>query len=198
MGGVFLKKAALFLLVPALFFALASSAFADTLDFTVTSSVTDLTNLDTMVTQTINQPFTITFSLPSVLASLATPTAATVTAGAISFTDPGALVEFFPSSLGGLFNLGVTFQGNPYTASFFGPQSYSGNGPFTLLTGTFALTDEGSGLGSFAGQHWFGDFGPGKVVVTGGSTAAPEPGTFALLTAGLAGLAAFRRKLRAA
>ena len=181
-----MKKLSLFLVVPALCLVFASRAAADTLNFTVTSSVEGI-------------PFTISFTEPSTINSLTPPlTSATLNSPVLNFTDPATFVEFFPTSQAGLFNLDMSDGIETFDFEFFGPQSYSGTGPFTLLTGTFPLGANGTtGFLTQGDEEPFPLDPGGKVVVTGG-TSTPEPGTFALLGLGLTGLAALRRKLRIA
>jgi PEP-CTERM motif len=192
-----LKKRTFLLLIPALFFALACSAFADTLDFTATSSFN-------------GTPFTITFTEPSTIPSLITSTAASLTSPVLTFTDPAASITFYSTSDLGLFNIDMHYYGTDLLFEFFGDQSYTGNGPFNLLTGTFPLFVEDepgffatTGATSFSSDPnqcdgTFIPIGHGQVVVSGDPAATPEPGTFALLGAGLAGLVALRRKQRIA
>ena len=105
-----------------------------------------------------------------------------------------AEVEFFSAPDMGLFDITAT-MGATVTFQFFGAQSYSGTGPFTLLPGTFPLSSSlGFGdvliFGKFAGT-----FSGGTVTAT---TATPEPATLALLGSGLFAMGGLRRKKRLA
>jgi PEP-CTERM motif len=169
-----LRKALLFL-APLVFFVFASSAFADGVDYTATTSVA-------------GTPFAFAFSEPSTISSLDTITDVNVE-GALF---PSSEVVFYPKSQAGLFDVIFNIGADTYDFSFFGPQIYSGNGPFTLLTGTFPvcngfLTVDGSQVADLTG---------GSVTAT--PTATPEPATFALLGSGLFALGFFRRKFRLA
>lgn len=188
--GGFVRKLLLCLAAPILFFALSSRALADNLDFTATSTLL-----------TSGETFTLTFFLPSTINSLSPTTNVNVLLGTSSFTLTGATIDFFPGppSGAGLFdvagNNGPTF----YLWDFFGAQSYSGTGPYMLLTGKFPLGGT-SGAGDFS--TGVGDtitsfdlLNGGTVKVTGGGPAGtPEPGTFALLGAGLFAVGVLRRK----
>jgi hypothetical protein len=159
-----LRKALLFL-APLVFFVFASSAFADGVDYTVTTSI-----MGTPIT-----PIAFAFSEPSTISSLDT------------FTDVNVEGALFPNS-DVIFDIGP----DTYDFSFYGPQIYSGNGPFTLLTGTFPICN---GILSIDDSP-VADLTGGSVTAT--PTAAPEPATFALLGSGLFAVGFFRRKFRLA
>jgi hypothetical protein len=171
-----LRKALLFL-APLVFFVFASSAFADGVDYTATTSVA-------------GTPFAFAFSEPSTISSLDTTTDVNVE-GALF---PSSEVVFYPKSEAGLFDVILNIGADTYDFSFFGQQIYSGNGDgtFTLLTGTFPIC---SGILWVDGSQ-IADLTGGSVTAT--PTAAPEPATFALLGSGLFALGFFRRKLRLA
>jgi PEP-CTERM motif len=169
-----LRKALLFL-APLVFFVFASSAFADGVDYTVTTSV-------------MGTPVAFAFSEPSTISSLDTTTDVTVE-GALF---PSSEVIFYSTAQAGLFDVIFDIGTDSYDFAFFGPQIYSGNGPFTLLTGTFPIS---SGLLYVDGLQ-VADLSGGSVTAT--PTAAPEPATFALLGSGLFAVGFFRRKLRLA
>jgi hypothetical protein len=169
-----LRKALLFL-APLVFFVFASSAFADGVDYTATTSVA-------------GTPFAFAFSEPSTISSLDTTTDVTVE-GALF---PSSEVIFYSTAQAGLFDVIFDIGTDSYDFAFFGPQIYSGNGPFTLLTGTFPIS---SGLLYVDGLQ-VADLSGGSVTAT--PTAAPEPATFALLGSGLFAVGFFRRKLRLA
>ncbi len=170
----------LLILVPLVLLAFATCAQADTVNYTASSSI-------------MGQSFTFTFSEPGTLSSLDTFTNVNLTAGSLVLNNLPAEVIFFSAADAGLFDIIVNIQGTDIF-EFFGGQSYSGNGPFTLLTGNFPLS---SSLG-------FGDLVVGDNVVAsmnGGTVTAtktPEPATLGLLASGLFGLAALRRKKLAA
>lgn len=170
----------LLILAPVLFLAFASAAFADTVNYTASSSI-------------MGQSFTFTFSEPGTLSSLDTFVNVNFTGAGLTLTNLPAEVQFYSAADMGLFNLTVNIEGTD-TFEFLGDQSYSGTGPFTLLTGNFPLS---SAFG-------FGDLVIGDNVVAamdGGTvtaTSAPEPATLGLLASGLFGLAALRRKKLAA
>jgi hypothetical protein len=171
-----LRKALLFL-APLVFFVFASSAFADGVDYTATTSVA-------------GTPFAFAFSEPSTISSLDTTTDVNVE-GALF---PSSEVVFYPKSEAGLFDVILNIGADTYDFSFFGQQIYSGNGDgtFTLLTGTFPIC---SGILWVDGSQ-IADLTGGSVTAT--PTAAPEPATFALLGSGLFALGFFRRKFRLA
>jgi hypothetical protein len=188
-----LRKSVFFLL-PILFLALASTVLADS--FTVTSTVAP------------SQAFTLTFSLPSTIGSLTEFATVIVSSPSpsLNLTLPGAEIDFFSSAAGGLFDVIGTSGSTAYSFAFFGAQSYTGTGPFTLLTGTFPLSAV-DGFGDFAFVPVNSNVNPtvlplvgGSVTVAsgGGPTPTPEPGTFALLGAGLVVVGALGRKLRLA
>jgi hypothetical protein len=170
-----LRKALLFL-APLVFFVFASSAFADGVDYTVITSVEGST-------------FVFAFSEPSTISSLDTVTDVNVEGTLF----PSSEVVFYPQIQSGLFDVIFNLGADTYDFSFFGPQIYSGNGPFTLLTGTFPICN-GSSLSIDGSQ--VADLDGGSVTAT--PTATPEPATFALLGSGLFALGFFRRKVRLA
>lgn len=169
-----MRKALLFL-APLVFFVFASSAFADGVDYTAITSVA-------------GTPFAFAFSEPSTISSLDTTTDVNVE-GAIF---PSSEVVFVSTSQLGLLDVIFDIGSDSYDFAFFGPQIYSGNGPFTLLTGTFPVS---GGIFYFDGSK-VADLTGGSVTAT--PTAAPEPATFALLGSGLFAVGFFRRKLRLA
>ena len=171
-----MRKALLFL-APLVFFVFASSAFADGVDYTATTSVA-------------GTPFAFAFSEPSTISSLDTTTDVNVE-GALF---PSSEVVFYPKSEAGLFDVILNIGADTYDFSFFGQQIYSGNGDgtFTLLTGTFPIC---SGILWVDGSQ-IADLTGGSVTAT--PTAAPEPATFALLGSGLFAVGFFRRKFRLA
>ena len=187
-----MRKLLLCLAAPILFFAFSSTALADSLDFTLTSSL--------LMTGAPAEPFQLSFTLPSTISSLTQFTDVSVTLGGSSFTLPGAQIDFFPGQpvSAGLFDVAGNTATTFYLFNPFGAQSYTGTGPFTLLTGNFPLGGpSGNGnLMTLTGDVLTSnDFGSGSVNVTGGSPAGtPEPGTFALLGAGLFAIGALRRK----
>ena len=169
-----MRKALLFL-APLVFFVFASSAFADGVDYTVITSVEGST-------------FVFAFSEPSTISSLDTVTDVNVEGTLF----PSSEVVFYPQIQSGLFDVIFNLGADTYDFSFFGPQIYSGNGPFTLLTGTFPICN---GILSIDDSP-VADLTGGSVTAT--PTAAPEPATFALLGSGLFAVGFFRRKFRLA
>ncbi|MGB8321980.1 MAG: PEP-CTERM sorting domain-containing protein [Candidatus Acidiferrum sp.] len=169
-----MRKALLFL-APLAFFVFASSAFADGVDYTITTSV-------------MGTPTAFAFSEPSTISSLDTTTDVNVEGSLF----PSSEVIFYSQAQAGLLDVIFDIGTDSYDFAFFGPQIYSGNGPFTLLTGTFPIS---SGLLYFDGAP-VADLSGGSVTAT--PTAAPEPATFALLGSGLFAVGFFRRKLRLA
>ena len=172
-----LRKALLFL-APLVFFVFASSAFADGVDYTVTTSI-----MGTPIT-----PIAFAFSEPSTISSLDTFTDVNVE-GALF---PNSEVIFYSQAQAGLLDVIFDIGTDSYDFAFFGPQIYSGNGPFTLLTGTFPICN---GILSIDDSP-VADLTGGSVTAT--PTAAPEPATFALLGSGLFAVGFFRRKFRLA
>jgi hypothetical protein len=169
------------IVAPILFLCFASSAFADGIDYTATSSLS-------------GSSFTFTFSLPSTLTSLDTAATVNFTEGSLNLTNLPATVVFFSAADKGLFNILVTIEGTD-TFEFFGSQIYSGtgSGPFTLLPGTFPLSAS-LGYGDvMVNGHTVADLVGGTVTAT---TATPEPTTLALLGSGLFAIGALRRKKR--
>jgi hypothetical protein len=175
----------LLLLAPIVLLAFASGTFADTINYTATSSI-------------MGQSFTFTFSEPGTVASLDTFTTANLTVGSVTLTGLPVQVTFFPAELDGLLNIIVNLGGKTETVEFFGDQIYSGTGPFSLLTGTFPLSAIlGFGDVLDANGNLLANLDGGSIVATS-ATAVPEPATLALLGSGLFGLAALRRKKRLA
>ena len=172
-----LRKALLFL-APLVFFVFASSAFADGVDYTVTTSI-----MGTPIT-----PIAFAFSEPSTISSLDTFTDVNVE-GALF---PNSEVIFYSQAEAGLLDVIFDIGPDTYDFSFYGPQIYSGNGPFTLLTGTFPICN---GILSIDDSP-VADLTGGSVTAT--PTAAPAPATFALLGSGLFAVGFFRRKFRLA
>lgn len=175
----------LMVLAPIVLLAFASGVFADTINYTATSSI-------------MGQSFTFTFSEPGTLTSLDTFTTANFTGGGLTLTGLPAEVIFFSAADSGLIDIIANIAGTTDTFEFFGDQIYSGSGPFSLLTGTFPLSASlGFGDVLDANANVLANLDGGSVMATS-ATAAPEPATLALLGSGLFGLAAVHRKKRLA
>jgi len=177
----------LLILMPLAFLAFASCAQADTVNYTASSSI-------------LGQSFTFTFSEPGTLSSLDTFVNVNFVGSGLTLNNLPAEVQFFSAADMGLFNITVNIEGTD-TFEFFGDQSYSGTGPFTLLTGTFPLSSA-FGFGDLTVCSSTGTTCMPSVPMNGGTvtatTVTPEPATFGLLISGLFGLAALRRKKLAA
>src|ERR1700686_1297507 len=125
-------RKALVVLAPLAFLVFASSAFADGIKYTVSS--TNLIN---------DLAFTFTFTEPSgAPSSLDTFTAAPfVDTGDEFLSNIPIEVIFVPTNKSGLLIIKFKEFGQTDVWEFFGPQIYSGTSArFTLLTGTFPVT----------------------------------------------------------
>jgi len=169
-------RKALFVLAPLAFLVFASSAFADGINYTVTSG------------ESGGIIFTFTFTEPSsTLSSLDTFTTATFIDNADEFLSNIPIeVIFLPTSESGLLDIKFNEFGQTIVWGFFGPQIYAGtSAPFTLLTGTFPVTG-----GLFVSTQFTTPLVGGSVA----ATAAPEPATLALLCSGLFAIGVLRPK----
>ena len=170
-------RKALFVLAPLAFLVFASSAFADGIHYTASS-----TNLINALA------FTFTFTEPSgALSSLDTFTTATfIDTGDEFLSNIPIEVIFFPTSESGLLDIKFNEFGQTEVWEFFGPQIYSGtSAPFTLLTGTFPVTG-----GFFISPGFTTPLVGGSVT----ATAAPEPAALGLVCSGLFAIGVLRRK----
>lgn len=177
--GLFMRKALLFL-APIVFLTFASSTLADSVNFTVASTVA-------------GQSFTLTFSEPSTLGSLSTFTTVDYSTLGSTTACTGAEVDFYSLADGGLFDIYLN-GGVDTVFEFAGEQSYSGtSAPFTLLTGIFPIS-----FGDIVENGTLADISGGTVTATAVTTATPEPATLALLGSGLFAIGVLRRKKRLA
>lgn len=158
------------------------SAFADGSSFTVGSSFA--AGSPSTPFSAPGDAFAFSFTVPSTCACSPVPNGFDVNAlvnytfGSTTFTNLPAVIEFAPSSLGGLFDIEVTVNGVLYDWFLLGPQVYSLNSTGTVATltpGMFGIIpgDVTSGDGSF----FFDD-----ILATGVFQSAPLPGGSVTLT----------------
>ncbi len=117
----------------------------------------------------------------------------------VSSTNWGALNVVYGGN--GSVYLAQMFNGYQYSLVLYAPSVFSSTVPVTTaaqLVGSNLLTGNGT-IEEYANAYsveWH-IIASGSLVPTGSHSAVPIPGTIWLLGSGLAGLAAFRKKLRA-
>jgi PEP-CTERM motif len=163
------------LIVAAILLVSCTSAFADSVTYTVTGA---------------GNKFDLSFTEPTTLTSLDTFVPVTFTATGKTINN--AEVTFFDDADSGLFE--VTFEnkkGVTKIISFIGPQMFTGDGPFELLGGVFDIDG-----GAIFKDGKLGKFfeGTPATVVTGKLKVMPEPSSVLMLMLGLAGVLALRKK----
>jgi hypothetical protein len=171
-----MRKSLLF--AAAILFLTCTSAFADSVTYTVTGA---------------GNKFDLSFTEPTTLTSLDTFVPVTFTA--TGKTKKDAEVTFFDGGdPGGLFDITFTNKkGGTKIISFIGPQLFTdnGDGTFTLEGGSFEI-----GGGAIFKDGNLGKFFEGSpaTVVTGKLKVMPEPSGILMLGLGLAGVLALRKK----
>ena len=171
-----MRKSILF--AAAILFLTCTSAFADSVTYTVSGA---------------GDKFDLSFTEPTTLTSLDTFVPVTFTA--TGKTKKDAEVTFFDDGAdGGLFDITFTNKkGGIKIISFVGPQIFvdNGDGTFTLEGGLFDI-----GGGAIFKDGNVGKFfmGSPATVVKGQLKIMPEPSSLLMLGLGLAGVLALRRK----
>ena len=163
-----------FLIAAAMLFLTCTAAFADSVTYTVSGA---------------GKKFDLSFTEPSTLNSLDTFAPVTITATGKTIGD--AEITFSDEGDSGLFD--VTFtnkKGVTKIISLIGPQLFSGDGPFELSTGVFAIGGGAIFKNGNPGKFFQG----GDATVTGTSTSMPEPASLLMLGLGLAGVVGLRKK----
>jgi hypothetical protein len=169
-----MRKSILF--AAAILFLTCTSAFADSVTYTVSGA---------------GKAFDLSFTEPTTLTSLDTFVPVTFTA--TGKTKKDAEVTFFDLGDSGLFD--ITFENKKHVKviSFIGPQIFTdnGDGTFTLEGGVFGIDG-----GDIVKDGNLGKFFEGSpaTVVTGKLKIMPEPSSLLMLGLGLAGVLALRRK----
>jgi hypothetical protein len=166
------------------------TASADSTQYTATRTYTSGTS--TSAYSAPNKTLTFNFTEPSIGNSLSTSVPVSLMLGSSTVYSGLADIVFYPASQLGLFDLDFTTGGDTFTWEFFGPQMYSGNGPYTISSGTFPIDGPGSSLSQFSDSkgHYSGNFTGGNVTVT----STPEPSSLLLLGFGLMAVGIFARR----
>jgi hypothetical protein len=195
----------LFLLLAIAVLLGARPASADTIDYVATSTYSATAPASPYSAS--NSDFTFTFSAPSTVADITQiiPVSLTFTLGdgsCCTFSGAGE-VQFMPDALLGLFVVDFTAGGDTYTWDFYGPQIYSGTGPFTLDTGPpFAINSSPTLSQFFDSQGLYLDtvtgqpatFSDGTVTATPSTAPVPEPTSLLLLVTGMLSLGPLLRR----
>jgi hypothetical protein len=166
-----------FLFAAAILFLTCTSAFADSVTYTVTGA---------------GDKFDLSFTEPTTLTSLDTFVPVTFTA--TGKTKKDAEVTFFDDADAGLFDITFTNKkGGVKVISFIGPQIFvdNGDGTFTLEGGVFDI--DGGAIFKDGNLGKFFEGSP-ATVVKGQLKVMPEPSSVLMLALGLAGVLALRKK----
>jgi len=167
-------------------FAGPSTASADSIQYVATSTYSAGTAATTYSAPSTT--FSFSFTEPDTLTSLTTTSIPlTFTLGSGPATSLTGTVKFFDTTGGGLFTISALVGITNYQWEFFGPQIFSGSGPYTLSTGIFPVSGPGVSTSAlFLGSGFGGNFSGGTVTAT--VVTSPEPSSLILLALGLSGL----------
>ena len=170
-------------LLPVALSVLAGSASASLV--TITANGTFSSNAPTTGLSKANEAYALTFEVTSPTTAQGNSTASVFDAVyKLNGVQVGTVsaVEFYPTSLDGLFDVTITGAGSTTLLDFYGPQIYGTGG--VLLTGNYTgVVDEGN-------AHEAAGIGSAKLTVS----TVPEPATLAVVGTALAALAFVRRK----